>query len=157
MLEHSSLLPPRFSARFSAHLRKIHIRADGRHSCISDSARPSRVPCDPSVSLRENEDLLAVSMALETQLFLSSWSVKLGRWNIQITDDAESGAQQTELVALQRAGKDGINSSPFLIAKCVPAKRKRHAPCSLWVQIPPLPLTLRVILNGDLRFGFSNP
>lgn len=32
-----------------------------------------------------------VSTALEIQLFLSSWGVKLGRWNIQITDGAASG------------------------------------------------------------------
>lgn len=32
-----------------------------------------------------------VSIALEIQLFLSIWSVKLGRWNIQITDCTASG------------------------------------------------------------------
>lgn len=77
----------------------------------------------------ENEWRLGcVSIALEIQLFLSIWSVKFGRWNIQITDCTASGnhgIRQLGLVALQCVVKEGINSSPFLIIKCSPAKQER--------------------------------
>ena len=144
-----------------AHLRKTHMYVLWHHiSTCGFQIPPGPQGCVKSFCFPKNEwrRVGCISVALDIQLFLSSWSVKLGRWNIQITDGAASGNRGIKQTVgagcfSAWAEKALIPAHSWLLNAGVQS-RKEHEPCDLWAQIPPLSLILCVIISGDLRFGF---
>lgn len=164
MLEHSSLLPSQDTAitpSFWTHLRKSHIHADGCHlhihgfwilpgprGCLATLLFPYEWMKTHWLCLCGFGNL-AISQHLECEIRQMEHSDN-GRGCIWHQTDRQSccftGWAKTALIPVYSWSLNAF-----------PQSRKRHESCGLWVQIPPLPLTLWVLLNRDLRFGFSNP